>query len=67
MPILSVDKLNDKAQALEVHIKDKGETLEATERRTLGKKLRRLQRKRRRLVTSQQKSAAKATDEKKEE
>jgi uncharacterized membrane protein len=67
MPTMSADRLTEKAQALEVRIKDKGETLDPAERRALGKKLRRLQRKRRRVVTRVQQAAPKAPDEKKDE
>ena len=67
MPTMSADRLNEKAQAVEARIKDKGQTLELAERRALGKKLRRLQRKRRRIVTRQQQAAPKASEENKEE
>ena len=67
MPTMSVEKTNEKERDLEAHIKEKGEALEVAERRVLGKKLRRLQRKRRRLVIREQQGAPKASDEKKEE
>ncbi len=58
MPTINADQLSEKTQALKSHIKEKGEALEGAERRALGKKLRRLQRKRRRVQARQQPAAS---------
>lgn len=68
MPTANPEKLHEKAQALRQLLKEKGESMDAAERRKLGKRMRRLQRKRRRLLTSRQQPAAAeaAVEEKKE-
>ena len=68
MPTANPEKLQEKAQALKQQLKEKGESMDGTERRALGKRVRRLQRKRRRLLTRRQQSAASepTAEEKKE-
>lgn len=68
MPTANPEKLHEQAQALRQQLKEKGESLDAEERRKLGKRVRRLQRKRRRLMTSRKQSAVAeaAAEEKKE-
>ena len=61
MPTINADQLSEKTQALKSHIKEKGEALEGAERRALGKKLRRLQRKRRRVLARPQPAAPEAS------
>ncbi len=62
MPTINADQLSEKTQALKSHIKEKGEALEGAERRALGKKLRRLQRKRRRVLALQQPASEASAD-----
>jgi dsDNA-binding SOS-regulon protein len=50
MPTANPDKLREKAEALKQQLKEKGESMEDAQRRKLGKRLRRLQRKRRRIL-----------------
>jgi len=68
MPTANPEKLHEKAQALKQQLKEKGESMDGTERRALGKRVRRLQRKRRRILTRRQQPAASdpASQEKKE-
>jgi len=68
MPTANLEKLHEQAQALKQQLKEKGESMDATERRKLGKRVRRLQRKRRRLMISRKQPAVAeaAAEEKKE-
>ena len=68
MPTANPEKLHEQAQALKQQLKEKGESMDGTERRKLGKRVRRLQRKRRRLLISRKQPAAAeaAAEEKKE-
>lgn len=67
MPTANPDKLQETAQALKQRLKDKGESMEGAERRALGKRVRRLQRKRRRILAGQQPAAKPAGTEPAEE
>ena len=67
MPTANPDKLQETAQALKQQLKEKGESMDGAERRALGKRVRRLQRKRRRLLARQQPVKAPAGAEPAEE
>lgn len=63
MPTANPDQLRDKAQAIRKKLEEKGESMDGTQRRKLGKRIRRLQRKRRRIVVRQAQSKPKAAPE----
>ena len=59
MPVPNVEQLKEKEASLKKLIADQGESTERAERRALGKKLRRVQRRRRKLVVEAERRAAK--------
>lgn len=67
MPTANPDKLQATAEALKQQLKERGESMEGAERRALGKRVRRLQRKRRRILAGQQATQAPASAESAEE
>jgi hypothetical protein len=67
MPTANPEKLHDKAHALKQQLKEKGESMDGTERRALGKRVRRLQRKRRRILSRPQPAQPPAAPEPAEE